>query len=52
MNNASTDPYNADFDGDEMNLALLVVNQNTEGAKILCSFEYRMTNLSDNTIVL
>ena len=44
--------YAADCDGDEMNGGFLVVQANVEGAKILCTLDHRITNLSNNTLVL
>lgn len=35
LNNAITDMYNADFDGDEMSGVILVNQANIEGAKLL-----------------
>ena len=52
LNLAALEMYAADCDGDEMNGGFLVVQANVEGAKILCTLDHRITNLSNNTLVL
>ncbi len=36
----------------ELNSCILINQQNVEAAKIICTFDFRMTNLNDNKIVL